>query len=322
VPTLGPSIHVLAKNVSNTMPLPAQGRIELAFDRYLLPVSVVRQTFVLRDLRMTVLAPRVSYDPVARVVTITPTSPLQADQTYVLTITAPSGPADPNGLRAIDGATIDPLEATIEFPVRSGDAGIGQAAPPTVDFCKDILPIFRIRCASCHGRSLPAAGLRLDSPQGVNATAFRVAQGANTGPLPASRPPGPVFGVDMPIIDPGSGGSAGGDPGNSWLLYKLLLAVPPQSSMIMARTCDGGAASPTDVHAIHLVQSSTATAEERARLSDYVLGREMPFPDFPADPLGNTTAPLTMDELERVSRWIAQPSSSGSSMVPQTCSCL
>jgi hypothetical protein len=40
----------------------------------------------------------------------------------------------------------------------------------------------------------------------------------------------------MPLIDPGSGGA--GNPGNSWLLYKLLMAQPSGG----APSCDAGAA--------------------------------------------------------------------------------
>jgi hypothetical protein len=52
---------------------------------------------------------------------------------------------------------------------------------------------------------------------------------------------------------------------------------------------------------------------ERLTLAQYILGREMPFPVNVAHP--DPTANLTLDELERVSLWIAQ----GAHSVP-TCS--
>jgi hypothetical protein len=48
------------------------------------------------------------------------------------------------------------------------------------------------------------------------------------------------------------------------------------------------------------------TDAERAALSDLVPGREMPFPARPETPARATTEPMTVDELERVSLWIAQ----------------
>jgi hypothetical protein len=303
------------------MPLPANGRIELAFDRYLVPVTVTRQTFPLHDLVMRFQTPNVAYDPVARIVTLAPTAPLEADQTYVISI-------DPKVLRAIDGATIDPRDATIEFPVIASDAGTPQPAPPPVDFCADILPVFTGKCArsSCHGPLNPAAGLRLDSPSALLATAVgRVAQGANTGLRASPRPPQPQFGIDMPIIDSAAEGTSGGGPGNSWLVYKLLLAIPsPSPSPTVG--CDGGPVTPTDVSTMHLVRqpafADPAGDPARAALADDVLGREMPFPNDPGDALSPTNAgnALTIDELERVSRWIAQPPPAGG-LVPPTCAC-
>jgi hypothetical protein len=158
----GAYLQVVAQNVSVGVALPPDGRIELAFDRYLLPGSIARQTFVLRDLRMNSFTPTVAYDPVARIVTITPPAgSLQADQTYALNIASASSQADLNGLRSIDGATIDPRFARIDFPVRAADAGAPQSAPPTVDFCRDILPIFKRSClgTACHsGGEHRAAG--------------------------------------------------------------------------------------------------------------------------------------------------------------------
>lgn len=315
-------------NVSPAIPLPADGRIELAFDRYLLPASITRQTFQSNFPQ----APNVAYDPVARTVTISPILPLAADQSYTILIKTPSGPADRDGLRTIDGATISPKDARIEFPVVAADGGVPQ--PPAVDFCKDILPIFASRCGygPCHTLPSPAAGLRLDSPLTIASTAVgRASVEANTGPRAAAEPVGLLFGEDMPIIDPGTGGG-GGNPGNSWLLYKLLLAVPSASSSVAAQACDGGTAAPTDVGGLHLLDRSAVPAlsnpegdPERATLANHVLGREMPFPINPG--AAPAAAGLTIDELERISRWIGQPPTFAGGggtlpLVPATCGCI
>src|SRR6185437_1267616 len=107
----------------------------------------------------------------------------------------PQNEGDLLGLRAIDGATLDPSTPdSVEFTVApvaggGGDAGAGTAAgsgAPTTSFCTDVLPLLTTRCGSavCHGGTdLPAEGLRLDSAAAVSATAIgRVAQESNTGP--------------------------------------------------------------------------------------------------------------------------------------------
>ncbi|HEY8038857.1 MAG TPA: hypothetical protein VIF15_03655 [Polyangiaceae bacterium] len=307
-------IHITAINVSESQPIAAGQPIEVAFDRLLLPSSVTRQSLVLSDLLGNFLSPGVIYDPVSRVVRIVPATPLQPGQSYKLNIIPANSPTDGNGLRAIDGATLDPGEhSAITFPVvapstdggaeaapeggvdagmgggseAGADAGVVNVAPPTVDFCASVLPIFVGRCngSGCHGTALPAAGLRLDSPADIAATAVgRAAQGANTGPRAAPQPGGRLFGEDMPIVDPGA-------PGDSWLMYKLLLAVPR---------------SPTVASDLYSVPWGQLPDDERATLASYVLGREMPFPLDPAGAPGTDPSTLTLDELDAVSFWIAE----------------
>ena len=52
---------------------------------------------------------------------------------------------------------------------------------------------------------------------------------------------------------------------------------------------------------------------ERASLSNYILGREMPFPPTPSQ-LNSSTSPLTLDDMERLSLWISQGAAA-----PATC---
>ncbi len=324
-------------NVKLNTTLPADGRIEIEFDRYLVPATVNRQSLALHSIGGAYPnpPPLVAYDPVARIVTITPLGNLEAGQNYVVDIATPASSNDLNGLRAIDGATIATKYAKLEFPVVAAGGATAQAPLPTVDFCKDVLPLLTA-CAgpSCHGGTAPgpAAGLRLDTLAAITATAVgRVSQEANTGAVAGPAPAGAHFGVDMPIIDPGDGSGAGGNPGNSWLLYKLLLAVPTAATSASgAAGCDGGTTAPTDVSGLHLVAWQPTSDTERVstwlarnaspELSDYVIGREMPFPTDPNADLSKNTAALTIDQLERVSRWIAQPTN-GQPLVPATCPC-
>ena len=305
---VGASVHIVGANVGPTQALVTGAPIEIAFDRLLNPLAVTRQTFVLQDLFGNFLVPTPSYDPVSRVVRLCLTSSpaLLADQSYELTIIPPTGPTDSAGFRAIDGAGLDPsVPPVIEFPVVLGAAYTGSDActgATPVDFCSQVLPIFATKCGTtmCHGGNFPAAGLLMTTPQGIQATAIgRVAQGSNTGDNARSAPPGVVFGVDMPIITPGA-------PGESWLMYKLLLADPPACSP-SAASCDASAPGVEDNRYPLVTPPWTLMSDaERATLSNYVQGREMPYPADPSASLDSATSPLTGDELDTVSSWIQQ----------------
>lgn len=309
----GTPVRLLRANIGpGKPPLAVGSRIELFFDRLLLQASITRQSFVLTDLNGNSpgTPPALTYDPVARVVAIYPQTPLMQCQTYEVTLVTPKDSTDANGIRAIDGATLDPLVyPVLEFPVRcdtdaGADGGTAAGPPPpipSVDFCSQVIPIFQSKCDgnTCHGGALPAAGLRLDSPQAIAATAIgRVAQGANTGARASSQPQSLLFGQDMPIVQANA-------PGNSWLLYKLLMAVPPAcSSTAGAAPCDAGAAAV--MNNVHTEAWGDLSADERATLANMVQGREMPFPSDPSAQPGAALEPLTLDELELVNDWILE----------------
>jgi hypothetical protein len=227
------SVHIIASNVSGGS-LPANGSIQLAFDRLLLPASITRQTFVLSGNNPT---PNIAYDPVTRVVTITPLQPLTPGQTYELGIASPQNAVDMIGLRAIDGATLA-AGSPNQFSFLAAATSTAPPVLPMVDFCADVYqPVF-MTCNGngCHGTTHPAEGLYLGSPQGVADTAIgRVAHGSNTGPRALPEPPSLLFPEDMPLIDPGNNGV--GNPGDSYLLYKLLMAHASGSGP----SCDAGA---------------------------------------------------------------------------------
>ncbi len=348
--------------MGDNKPLPSNGRIELSFDRLLLPASVTRQAFVLENAGGTIgFTPEIAYDPVARVVTITPLSDssqaLQRNDSYRLMIVSPMGPTDPNGLRAIDGATMNPASPTI-FLFTVTDPLATPPTAPSIDYCRDIDVIFGNNCEQgiCHGENPAAAGLILSPPSSVTRTAIgRVAQGANTGPRSIAEPPSHLFGEDMPIIDPQS------NPSDSWMMYKVLLAMPSPAPIVEAGADaealdattedvaateagaedgassgtgsgdaggdaggvgeaggtdagggDGGAsaeagpttvamAPPVDVSHAHQLGWQGMSNLERTILSNYILGREMPFPSTPP-----VSPALTLDQMERLSLWMAQ----------------
>jgi hypothetical protein len=151
-----------------------------------------------------------------------------------------------------------------------------------------------------------------------------VAQGSNSGPRATAQPAGLIFGMDMPILDPGVGSPTSGDPGDSWLVYKLLMARPLAQPMTMQPGfCDGGMPAPAAMGPMHTVTWQPLSDGERATLSSMIPGREMPYPSSPGGPLGTEMMlGLTVDQLELLSRWIGQPRAAGVPLVPPTCSCI
>jgi len=313
-------VRLVATNVGPDKKLPPDGAVVLSFDRMLLPLTVVRQSFFIVDAFNVALSPTVQYDPVNRVVTLGNPSPngsewLKRNQPYKLVLTVPSGDEDTNGVRAIDRAPLDPAsERVIAFFVDTAPAGVQTA--PSMNFCNDVLPIFQNHCSAsqCHGaptttppssrfpdgKTRPAAGLVLETTAGLEATAInRVAEGSNTGPRTVPRPPGHVFGFDVPLVEPG-------DPGNSWLLYKLLIAPPPPAGTAPSQRlkCDGTPGTAPHAPFQPAVAYASLADDERARLSDFITGNVMPYPANP----GSTDRGenLSLDELQRISTWIAQ----------------
>ncbi len=302
--------------------LPSDSSIEISFDRLLLPFCITRQTFLLQQIgaNPSLFPPSAAYDPIARVVTITPPpGGFIQSQPYTLTIASPRSDADPNGLRAFDGALLA-RDAQSTFGFTAGPpAGNGSPLPTQyIDFCSQVLPIFVAgTCGGCHASpskaTLPQSvdGLALDSPAAVQQTALgRASIEANTGPFVGQGgPTSLLFTQDMPIIDPGPGPSGSGidttlpvtfpgNPSQSYMIYKTLMAIPSiadgGSPYTYSVACsDAGASCPQDL-----------SPDERARLSGIVLGREMPYPGAPG--AGVNTHGLSLGQLETLSAWISQ----------------
>lgn len=270
------------------------------------------------------LAPVVVYDPIARTVTLLPPKQpwLAEGQTYTLVLGIPDGDEDQGGVRAIDRAKLfADQKREIAFLV-----GPKTNVPiePTVTLCRDVLPIFTAKCnlPTCHGNGdSAAASLVLDTSAGIGATAIgRIAQGSNTGGRSSGAPSGSrLFGVDMPIIDPGN-------PGNSWLMYKIDLARQPTLTQAVPNfACTAGLLETEQKFAFApLAPGAQRNADEieRSILSDFILGREMPFPSAGAGG-SYDTEPLTFDEREKVRIWIkslvpgaAMPECGGCGIVP------
>jgi len=306
-PTAGPALHVVATNLDPPgASLPSDGFIQIAFDRYLHPVTTGAESVVLRDTKRNVVVfpkpLRVIYDPVARLVTVAGPDEgqvwLTEGQSYELVLTVAPGDSDVGGFRALDRA---PLETERLLAFTAGKASGGPQTIAPVDFCTDVLPLFADKCTNgtCHASTGPnAMSLVLETSLGVSKTAIsRVANGSNTGALSGrGGQPGRLFGVDMPIVDPRN-------PGNSWLMYKIELAPVPAATGVPPGTrCEKAKAAPAPPFR-SLVNPRPVSEQERAVLRDYIRGLEMPYPVVPAETY--VLEPLTFEERERVRLWIA-----------------
>lgn len=291
-------LEMLSSNVGENKPMPADGAIQIAFSRYLMPSNVTRQAFVLNAVGgQAVPPPLVTYDPVARIVTIQNPAKgqpwLLQDQVYRLEM-------NPDLVVAIDGGK---LSGTTSMTFRIGPPAGTPFEEPTVSLCSDILPIFTAKClgGGCHSGSTAASSLVLDSSKGIVATAIgRVAQGANTGgrAAPSAAASGRVFGVDMPLVSPGN-------PASSWLLYKTIMApLPTTTPSVSNYVCTKPGGPKVSRYEPITPYSPAPTEQEQNVLRDYVLGREMPFPV--AQPTLYEEIPLTFHERELIRLWIAQ----------------
>jgi hypothetical protein len=285
----GPPFQVESSNVDNTS-LPTDGIIEIRFNRLLLPSSVTRQSVSLRNAAGVVEgSPVVSYDPVLRVVRIANPNPnggvwLVESQPYKVVLGLPQQDgSDAFALRAIDGAYLK-SNSRLEIAFTTSPPTFLRRRP-VIEFCRDVFTVFAKYCTSgCHDvQARPYESLLLDTAEGMLRTAIgHVSQQANTGARSGSpSPAGRVFGSDMPLIDPGS-------PGNSYLVYKMLLL---SEARPVPYTCQGY----ENPHAI-FDGGLFLPPDERARLSDLMTGQMMPpLAPFP-----------TLEEVARISEWIAQ----------------
>ena len=258
VPAVGPAVQVITDgtNIGPGQTFTIDQPIRIAFNRFLDPSTVLRQSLLLETAGGSLVADAlVAYDPVSLTVTLSNPGAMEgwlvAGQDYKVVLSVPTA-SFPYGLAAIDGANLAATQ-TISFTANAA-ANPPATGEPVMSFCSDVLPIFSpageqpgAGCAGCHAApfatsngnlTAPPDGLILSTAQGVASTAVgQVAIESNTGPLAAPESLSGPFGVNMPII-------AAGQPANSWLLYKTLLATPssgtfdPGTSVPMFETSD------------------------------------------------------------------------------------
>jgi hypothetical protein len=215
------------------------------------------------------------YDPVDRVV-VWKNAALVAGQRYGVRLLVPTSDEDPAGIRAIDGA---PLEKEYTFGFTTGDPGnidpklveaekvvseraainfcstsrycqvptAGCTTPfPTLSSTHGVLESCAV--VGCHGptasQKVQGSVLLLRDPDGgVPAAVGRlvnesvVATETAIGPDPTVPVRGSVFGVNMPYID-----GTTKSPGNSFLLYKVILGLAPRCGQLDEESANPGLA--------------------------------------------------------------------------------
>src|SRR5258707_6339752 len=76
---------------------------------------------------------------------------------------------------------------------------LSAQTPSSVDFAKDVLPLFRQNCVGCHGPSQQEAGLRLDrKSSGMKSFSRRGTPGSSANSMVYHRLIGTEYGAQMP----------------------------------------------------------------------------------------------------------------------------
>ncbi len=252
---------------NEAMGVALQQSIRVQFDRFLAPGSAVRQGVCVQSAPVGAGAPAdciggltPKYDPVDRVAVWIP-PPLMPMTRYNVRLLAPQDENDANGIRAFDGV---PLEKEFTFAFTTGDNTAMAIEPKrditfcsTPSFCtapSDVCSDPRVDtnihgpnsllggCAGssnghCHSPAPPEIPITIlvgsvlafsgdaGVPEAVRQLVEQsvVASETATGPDPAAPRRGAkdIFGQNMPVID-------ATNPGNSYILYKLILAMPPR----------------------------------------------------------------------------------------------
>jgi len=297
--------------VENATAVVTSTSLRLRFSRFLLPSSISRQAFCLRSDTADVatfvdcangvfLQP--SYDPVKREVVLRQEAGvrLATDTLYKLTVLQATTDGECSteeptacGVRAFDRAALDKAYAySFTTAETSPENAVDESAPPAV-FCNpegsfDGAAFALSGCAysPCHAPA-PALGAAEgldfsgisngDDLYPTSSTAInRVAHGTQMGGRADDIEETPArFGRAMPIIDAHDPGTAG-SPGNSYLMYKLLVGSAAKELSSDIRPSD----------------------EEIARLrASVVVGMPMP---------GNSDTGMSETRLLNISNWIAR----------------
>jgi hypothetical protein len=279
--------------------VPIDATLTLRFDRFLNPATVNRQAirvFTGDPANSPNIPFDVAYDPVERVVEFRMPRgySFQPRALYQIELVVPEA-SDDFGVRAFDGAPLAGSASSLRssFLTSRVSAPVLRPDPPSCDeIVTQVLNSVSLgncaasRCHRSRANELGAApeALWLDGRSNLRNTAIdRVAHETELGDTAGSPlQDSPRFGVQMPIIDPKN-------PGNSYLLYKLLRKPenfepcgPGVSSSVCAEPADTAVSAYTTLP-LSEGESIEPSAEESLRLREwFVRGEPMPYPGGPS----------------------------------------
>ncbi len=296
----GPDVHLVAIEPADGVGtdcemgaadcgVPTNATLSFRFDRFLSPATANRQA-----LRVysgdpdngTGIPFDVVYDPVERVVQYRMPSgySFAPNALYQLELVVPVEPGD-FGIRAFDGAPL----AEGSVPLRgSFFTGLGpvelevEEPPGCAEIVSEVFMKSPASCGAsgqCHASTDAPHGLWLDgranfAVTAVNRVARQTEVGDRSGGVPLEQPK--RFGVQMPLVQPGN-------PGNSYLLYKLLRSARSYQPCVF----DENSAA-----------SSFCSIPVEACASLY--------PGLPLDPGSGKCLAPSDDELERLREWFVR----------------
>ena len=269
--------------------VPTNATLSFRFDRFLSPATATRQALRVYSgdpENGTGIPFDVVYDPVERVVQYRMPSgyAFAPNALYQLELVVPAEPGD-FGIRAFDGAPLAEGAVPLRGSFFTGLGPIDMAAEPPPTCAEIVSEVFMKSPASCgasgqcHASADAPHGLWLDGRANFAATAVnRVARqtevGDRSGGVPLEQ--STRFGVQMPLVQPGN-------PGNSYLLYKLLRSARNYEPCVFD---EASAAS----------SFCRAAADECASL----------YSGLPLDPGGSNCLAPSDNELERLREWFVR----------------
>ncbi|HYQ25935.1 MAG TPA: hypothetical protein VER04_01910, partial [Polyangiaceae bacterium] len=212
--------------------VPTNVGLTLRFDRFLNPVTAIRQSIQVYPGDPRVGVPftfDVDYDPIERVVEyrVPPGAGYRPNTLYQAELFVAKARNDP-GIRAFDGAPLAPGDLPLKFSFFTGDGPVELPTPPAPPSCDDIVGQAFGKLGSCAGSECHRKGdnvsltdgsdlgaaphqLWLDSTDHFALSAIgRVAHQTDLGDTSggSSTPKGERFGVRMSLVEPGNPGAS------------------------------------------------------------------------------------------------------------------
>jgi len=275
--------------------------VRVQFDRFLRPDSTSRQSICIQaGPNNGCVISSLEYDPVDRVMVAKPMADLLPNTAYNVRLLVPTKDGPDDGVRAFDDV---PLAEEARFSFTTGTAtSMPTLAEPVraADFCgaEPTPSTTLIGCSACHNAIGMGGRLNLGlggafqlktQSQGVRQTVsalvtdqtVAVETATAPNPIEVRRAGNSPFGQNMPYIDKGN-------PANSYLLYKMLIAP----------TSEGAGACVFDLREAALIAGSEGAPPMCAS------GSGGPQPWVPA----GSGKPAVLGEYDRLfSRLVGQP---------------